>query len=228
MPSKHEKAFRKLRREIRRIPNLELAEDIYTGKIGFFDSRRVTFDWRTDLNSLNIHINPRKTDEAFPVVQEMYTSGNEVDVEFLLEENNLGSASFKFSSEFAVTTQAYDLIIKSYNINEMENLLIQKIKRNEIKWDPKWIVVTKIYQCSSYTLLINSSKNSEAKISTGIPIDAPGFNIADPKLDLRIVLSRKMAYQVVGNERVTPFFMMHQLKYSKRDDSYSLVPYGRL
>ena len=58
-------------------------------------------------------------------------------------------------------------------------------------------------------------------------MEAPGFNIADPKLNLRLIRSKKLAYHVVGNENVTPFFMTHQIKYNRRKDTFSLIPYGK-
>lgn len=227
MPSNHEKAFRKLRREFSRYPNLDLAEDIYLGKIGVFNSRRTTFDWRTNLNALDLHVNEVPINDELPIVQELYTSGNDISFEFSLEENNYGSVSFTFRNDFTITTQAYDLSIRAIEIENLERILIDNIRQGEIDWDLNWVIVTKVYYCSSFTLLINSSRNSTAQIITGIPIMVPGFNISDPNLNLRIARSHRMAFHTVGSKNVTPFFIIHQLKYIRRTDTYSLVRYGK-
>ena len=54
MPYRRAQAFREMKKQFDRIPNVELAERIRLGKIGFFDSRRAKFNWRTSLKTLKI------------------------------------------------------------------------------------------------------------------------------------------------------------------------------
>jgi len=228
MASKQEKAFRKLRREFGRIPNRELAERIYLGKIGLFDSRHATFDWRTNLESFGLNVKPVIDTGDLPIVNELYSSDSDISLDFSLTENKYGSVTVQFQNEYSIVTQAYELNTENYEIQALEEELNHKIINQGFHWDLNWIIVTQIYTCSSYTLLINSARDSKITINTGVPIAMTSFNIADPHLNLGIKSYRNMAYNCIGNKNVVPFFVMHQLKKVAGSNRYQLKRFGRI
>lgn len=217
------KAFRELKKEFERFPNSELAESIELGRIGYYDNRKARFQWRTTLGNLNINTTPKVFKDSFPCVDEIYTTGNAVNCTFSLGVNQYGNADFKFSKSYSIATQATGMTISGYDIVELERDILEAIEQNNLEWDEKWVVVTQIFQAPSYSLLISGNGNSEASLSTSIPISTTGFNIADSALGIVVARLNKMAYQSVAKTNVTPFFKIHKLKgWSK----LRLEPYG--
>jgi hypothetical protein len=227
MPTRKEKALRKLRKEFNRFPNLDIAEPIELGQIGYIDSKKLTFEWRTRLSNLNIAAEQKNFIEELPIVDELYTSDAAVDFKFTLDAKNIGKAYFSFSKGYAIATQVVGMSTIGYEIDDLERSILDAIEKKKIEWDKKWVIVTQIFSSPSYTLLIASSGQSAAEISTSIPIEAETFNIADAQLGLKISQSTKMAYHIVGKENVIPFFKIYQLKGSWKDMMLKLMPYGR-
>ncbi len=227
MPRKRDQAFRKLRKVVNRIPNMDLVEPIELGQIAFFDSRKLTFEWITKLSNLGIFTKQKKITEELPIVDELYTSKGEVNFEFSLEEKNLGKAKFSFSKEYSLATQAMGMTTIGYEIKELESDILAAIESKKDIWDRKWVIVTQIYRSPSFTLLVASSNKSKATISTSIAIQGKVFNIADSKLGVNISNSNRMAYQIVGRKNVIPFFKIYQFKGSWKEMKIKLKPYGR-
>jgi len=219
-------AFRIMKKEFDRFPNLELAETIELGQIGFYDSRKALFDWRTNLSSLGITISPKKNIDLPPIIDEVYTSEDSVKYEFSLEEGNLGKVFFSFSKKNSIVTQANEMRAQGYEISKLENLLLE-YRKNGGKWDEDWIVVTQTFNSPSFSLLISSGKNSHVEISTQVPIAKNVFNIADPKLDLAITKSHKLAFSSLAKQNVTPFFRVHKFSSTNSKSKTHLFPYGR-
>ncbi len=224
MPLRRVQAFREMKKQFDRIPNVELTERIELGRIGFFDSRHIRFDWVTSLESLNINAEPIKKSDFPPVVNILYTTEGAVSYEFGLDAKNIGFANFKFSKAYSLAAQANDMTSRGYEIKKLEKDILDYIKA-EKEWERKWVVVTQVFTSPSFSLLIASSKKSEAKICTKIPVEGPGFNIADPKLDLVITSAKWMAYRELAQQNITPFFRLHKLKGDW--DNLKLKPYGR-
>jgi len=227
MPRKRDQAFRKLRRELNRIPNMDLVEPIELGQIAFFDSRKLTFDWRTKLSNLGIFTKKKEITEELPTINELYTSHGAVNFKFSLDETNLGKAIFSFSKEYSLATQAMGMTTIGFEIRKLERDILAAIKSGKVIWDKKWVIVTQIYRSPSFTLLVASSRKSAAEILTSIAIEGKVFNIADSKLGVNISTSNRMAYQIVGKKNVIPFFKIYQFKGSWKEMKIHLKPYGR-
>jgi len=227
MPSRRVQALRKLRKEFDRFPNLDLAAQIELGRIGYFDSRKLVFDWRTQLSSISIKTKPIAIKEKPSYIDEIYTSDDAVDYEFTFDEKKLGKALFSFSKSYSLAIQAIDMTTEWYEIEELENDILNGIAAGKVKWDEDWIVVTQVFRAPSFSMLVASGKKSEVEISTSIPVQKTAFNIADPKLGLLVTRSKRMAYHIVARQNVTPFFRIHQFKGSWKETRLQLKPYGR-
>jgi hypothetical protein len=227
MPYSRELAFRKMRSEFDRFPNIELVEKIELGQIGFFNSRRAVFNWRTSLKTLGINFTPKSMGDLPPIINEVYTSDDAVDYEFSLDANNFGKATFKFDKSYSLATQSIDLTSKGYEIDKLQNDILRAIQGGT-KWEQDWVLVTQVFTSPSFSLLIASGRTSEADITTQVPISATGFNIADPSLNLTLTRSKRMAYRSLGRQDVTPFFRVHKFKGDWSNlRSLRLEPYGR-
>lgn len=221
-------AFQRMHDEFDRFPNIELVEQVKLGQIGFFNSRRKSFNWRTSLENLGIHPILEPTSNRAPIVDEIYTGDDAVDYQFSLNENNLGKANFKFRRRYSLATQAFDMTSHSFEIDPLQKSIIDAIREGEIKkWERDWVIVTQIFTSSSFSLLIAGGWNSEAEISTQVPISTIGFNIADPSLNLTLTRSKRIAYRALGKQNVTPFFRVHKFKGDWNSLEIRLEPYGR-
>lgn len=218
--------FKELRKEFDRFPNLELAQSIELGKIGFYDNRKTRFQWRTNLERLGINTQPKTFTSPIPCIDEIYTTFDAVECNFSLGVNSLGNAEFEFSKNYSIATQANDMSVFGYEIQELESDILQAINTNNLDWDKKWVVVTQIFNAPCFSLLVSGSRGSKASLSTSVPIKTAGFNIADSNLGIVTNGSRKMAYQSVAKTNVTPFFRIYKLK-NQWQDNWELRPYGR-
>jgi hypothetical protein len=228
MPYSRELAFRKMRNEFGRFPNIELVEQVELGQIGIFNSRRTVFDWRTSLKSLGIDPIFQPRSDLPPIMNEVYTSDDAVDYEFGINGNNFGKATFKFDKSYSLATQSTDMTSYGFEIDQLQDSILDAIKKNKIKkWEKNWVVVTQVFTSASFSLLISSGWKSEAEISTQVPVTTMGFNIADPSLELTCTRSKRMAYRSLGRQNVTPFFRLHKLKGDWDSLDLRLEPYGR-
>lgn len=225
MPFKNVQAFREMKNQFDRIPNIDLTQHIKLGKIGFFDSHRAEFDWRTSLGTLKIKTAPTPKSDFPPVVDILYTTAGAVSCEFGIEEEKIGSVNFKFSRAYSLAAQADGMTSQGFEIDELENDILNHIKAGK-KWERKWVVVTQVFKSPSFSLLIGSGKKSEVKICTKVPVETSGFNIADPKLRLVIAKAKWMAYSTLAKQNVTPFFKLHKLKGDWKNKKLNLEPYG--
>lgn len=228
MPYRRELAFRKMRNELDRFPNIELVEQIQLGQIGIFNSRRAVFDWRTSLGSLGINDGPQQQSDLPPITNEVYTSDDAVDYEFEINESNFGKATFKFDKSYSLATQSTDMFSYGYEIDQLQSSILGAIREGGTEvWERNWVVVTQVLTSASFSLLIASGWKSEAEISTRVPVTTMGFNIADPSLELTCTRSKRMAYRSLGRQNVTPFFRLHKLKGDWNSLNLRLEPYGR-
>lgn len=225
MSNYRKQAFRKIKKELDRFPNIDIVEPLSLGEIGFYNSREAKFDWRLNIKKLNISISPKQYDKQIPIADELYTSSNAVNFEFVLDEQNLGCAKFNFSKSYSLVTQAIDLTKERYEVFELEQLLLEKIKSNMINWNPKWVIITELYKSPSFSLIVSKSKEGYAEIKTNKKLNQSSFNIADPSLELTLSKSKKIAYQIIGKQNVTPFFNLHKFKGDWKTFDLKLVPY---
>lgn len=225
MPYKHVRAFREMKNQFNRIPNVDLTEHIKLGKIGFFNSRRAEFDWRTSLKSLRIKTDPTPKSDFPPVIDELYTTEGAVSCEFGTEENKIGYVNFKFNYAYSLAAQANDMTSQGFEIDELENDILDFIRAGK-NWERNWVVVTQVFTSPSFSLLIASGNKSEVKICTKVPVEVTGFNIADPKLNLVVTKAKWMSFSTLAKRNVTPFFKLHKLKGDWRNKKLNLEPYG--
>ena len=225
MPFKHVRAFREMKKQFSRIPNIDFTQQIKLGQIGSFDSQSVKFDWITSLKSLKIETEPVPMSDFPPVVNMLYTTQGAVSYKFGLDEEKIGSVNFKFNKDYSLVAQSVDMTSQGFEIGQLENDILDYI-RAEKRWDHKWVIVTQVFTSTSFSLLIASSRNSEATICTQIPIKASGFNIANPNLNLVVTSAKWMAYSELAKQNVTPFFRLHKLRGDWNNKELSLKPYG--
>ena len=227
MPYRRELAFRKLKREFDRFPNMDFVEPMNLGQIGIYNGRRANFNWRTNLSRFDISISPQRFNDLPPIIDEIYTSDDAVNYEFKVDDQKLGVASFSFSKSYSLASQAIDLITEGYEIRELEQLLLDKIRSREIEWEREWSIVTQVFKAASFSLLIASGKDGVAEIKTQKELASQFFNIADPNLDLVLTKSKKLAYRIIGKQNIIPFFRIHKFKGDWTKLNLKLEPYGR-
>jgi len=225
MPNYRKQAFRRIKKELDRFPNTNILNPLSLGDIGFYNSREAKFYWRRNIKELQVPISPKQYDEQIPTANELYTSSNAVNFEFVLDEHNIGYAKFNFSKSYSLVSQAIGLTTERYEVFELEQLLLEKIKSKIINWNPKWIIITQLYKSPSFSLIISKSKEGYAEIKTNEKLNQSFFNIADPSLKLTLSKSKKIAYQIIGEKNITPFFNVHRFKGNWKTFDLKLVPY---
>ena len=230
--SAREVAFRTLKKEFERFPNLELEEPAELGQVGFYDGRRCKFEWRTNLKALGINPKVVKKTAIPPLVDKVYTTGESTCCQFSLEGNGVGAANFSFPRSNKLATQALDMTSSGYDIYDLETKIKEAINSGLI-WDKNWVVITQVYPAQAYSLLYARSNRSEATVSTAVPVTSAVFNIADPDLKVSASYIYGEVMNTVAKQKVTPFFRIHKLKgWGPRStsevgaQSLTLEPYG--
>jgi hypothetical protein len=226
MASITEHTFRKLRQELRRYPNLDLAGRIQLGQIGIFDSRHAEFDWQTNLGNLGLGNAFQMINNNEDLIEEMFTSGDDVSFEFSIDKHQIGKVTFEFASSFSIVAQSNNMNASSYDLVALQQHLLGAIAINPAIWNMDWVIVTKVYTSQSYTLLVSKSNGGKIVLETGVPLHGAVFDIADQNLNLQVTSQQKMAYRVVCQRNSDPFFMIHHFKRNKRSGALELKPFG--
>jgi len=217
--------FRKIRKELDRYPNIGVVEPLSLGDIGFYNGRKAKFDWHSNMKNFKLSISPQKFNDPIHTADELYTSSNAVNYEFVLDEQNLGTAQFNLNKSYSLVSQAVDLTTERYEISELEKLLLEKIRSKEIKWNPKWVIITQVYKSPSFSLIVSGGKDGYAAIKTNTKLNQRFFNIADSSLNLTLSKSKQIAYNIIGKQNITPFFRIHKLKKNWKTNDLKLVSY---
>lgn len=202
--------FREVRNTLGWYPNWPVNNTIDLGLIGKYHGRRAEFTWVKTLQDFGITI---QAPPAQGILTELVTSIKGVKIDFSSAPNNTyANAAFKFSKKYLFAAQGIDLYHKRLNIDALQSQLLTGIANGSIKWKPDWVIVTSLFESSSFSTLISASKGSQSVISTSTPQTTPVFNIADPNLGLHISSSSDMAYQAIATSGVKPYFQVHRLK----------------
>ncbi|HEV7473530.1 MAG TPA: hypothetical protein VGN90_05755 [Pyrinomonadaceae bacterium] len=213
---------REIRDNLKRFPVWPPGQKPFLGQVGFYNGRRASFDWKTDLAALGLTMPAPQVGHN---QSEFYSSKNAVSYKYSLSAANLGEASFKFGRSGAIAARSKDMELVSVPIGPLEKELAKAIANNRLNWNKKWVIVTAIYRASSYTALISSSNRSTASLSTSLPITGLYFDIADPKLGVAVTASEYLHYQTVAEAGAEPFFQIHKLFFQDNGQHY-LKPYG--
>jgi len=212
-----------IRDALGRFPNWPLNQQISLGQVGFYNGRRATFAWRTTLSKLGINL---PTQEEHELSADLYHTKNAVVLKFSVTVDKNSEASFSFGKSSAIATQSYSLSFKSLPLGDLESELLVAIKDEKIVWKKDWVIVTGIYHTKAFTLLISGAKKSVVNIATAVPINATGFNIADPSLGLGISYSKLMHYEAVATKAIEPFMQIHTLSFPRKKKPF-LKSYGK-
>ena len=178
------------------------------------------FERRTSLKNLGIIFNTIKDKTKSDI---NYTSSEAVDESILVNgdiakeiPNPIGNAEleikFNFLREGAIVFKTKGT--KVYSIDDIAKLEKDILKlKSKGKWKDEWVVIEKVLNVDSATILISNSSLSESKFKIGADIDIlKNINIGDAKLKLESVYSKDMAFESIAKEPLTPLFKMIKLK----------------
>ena len=194
------------------------------GKVGTYHGRRADFSWHTSLQDLGIKISPSS---GSSLKAELYTTGRTVRVQFNCGPEIVpATAEFSFDKKLAIATQGYRTTYKELSLHSLKRLLLPKIKREEIEWDFRWVILTELWESEAFTTLIAGSQGSEARISADRSIEGAAFNVANLEIGVKLSGSSRMTYQGVADQDVTPFFQIHKVAYHKPTDDLYFKRYG--
>lgn len=213
---------REVRDDLGRYPTWPPNKKPVLGRVGFYNGRRASFDWKHDLASLGVSI---PTPEVENHTGEFYASKNAVSYKYSTSATKFGEASFKFGRGGAVAARSMALELVTLPIGPLETAIINAIASKKLNWNKHWVIVTAIYRAASYTALISSSKKCNARLSTSIPISGPAFDIADPHLGVTLTASDDLYYQTIAEAGAEPFFQIHKLIFRDKSPLY-LKEYG--
>jgi hypothetical protein len=213
---------REIRDQLKRFPVWPPNKKVVLGQVGFYNGRKASFDWKTDLASLGVKA---PAPQVGSHSHESYHSKNAVSSKYSLSATHLGEAAFSFGRSGAIAARSRDLELISLPIAPLEKELARLIANNKLNWNRKWVIVTAIYRTSSYTALISSNNRSSASLSTALPITGPSFDIADPKLGVAVTASKYLHYETVAQAGAEPFFEIQKLLFQDDGHPY-LKPYG--
>lgn len=224
-----ESFFRTLRDEFDRFPNTDFDTSVELGQVGVYNGKRCTFEWRTDLKTLGVQAAAYEGGATPPIIDSAYCSAAGAKSNFAVDASNLGVASFAIPKNRSLVTQALSMKSQRYDIGKLEFALQQAVDAG-LNWNRDWVIVTQVFPAEAFTLLFSRSSGCEAEIRTGVPIEAPSFHIADPRLNLGFTRTRGALWSLLAKSNVTPFFRVHKLKRWQKIDGrtkFSVQPYGR-
>ena len=92
------------------------------------------------------------------------------------------------------------------DIDSLHSDILEKYKNG--KWNEKYVVVTKVIQAESATILI--SRDSDAQIDLKAETEVPNMNIASIDANFSVKTQKGLETQVVANKGLTPLFEIEE------------------
>lgn len=189
-------------------------QKISMGDVGII--RRYTFEKVTNLSDIGINFNKSKNDNSVAID---YASGKDVSVSYesdspadtLPGTNTTINAAIKFSKEGSFIISAKDgseiEIDNHYSIGEKINAL-----RKIGKWDPRWLVVTRIITFPYASIIISTSRISEIKFQIKNDKINNSFAWIGSENNFSIFSQTGDILKIIGEKEITPLFQVHGLK----------------
>jgi hypothetical protein len=186
-----------------------VSKKIQLGDFGFL-SRKKAFD-RID-NVLNLGITPQN---GAPNVgaSMLLTSQGGVNVKFGSNSNQNQSAKILFNRRGALLLDMYSYTLTSIaNMSKLESDIKSLYARGD--WNHNSLIVTEVYECTSLTVLISSSKNAQADIVSQLKNITQGISLADPTLGLTLKSYNGIGLKIISYDKNITFPMvdLHRLK----------------
>jgi hypothetical protein len=195
--------------------------------IGLYSGRKCEFKWETSLEELGIELaNPIQSQTT---MDHVLTAGGHVDLKFSATAGANATASLKFNKQRSFASQGYEMVHSTLPIGEVERRILNAIESDQVSWNPKWLVISELWEARAFTTLISARGQSESVISTAVPIQTNAFNIADINLRLNVSMSKNMSFQEIAKEDVRPYFQIHKVRFATSRDGkpLGLNKYGR-
>jgi hypothetical protein len=202
--------FRQLRAETGWFPNLNYEETIRVGSVGTFDGSRCEFSWITTLDVLAVSAPDPIVEDASTRVDRLFCSGDSTDVDFNVDENAFGTASFGFSGVGSAASQTFGSTSRKLDIYRLEIALNEKLGQG-MNWNRHWVVVTQVFPAKAFSVLSARSSRAAATLRTRVPVTGSTFNIADPALGITCNRSHGDVRHATAVD-VTPYFKVCKLK----------------
>jgi hypothetical protein len=195
------------RQQLNRFPNPNLEMNLELGAIGNYYSRNNNWVWINNLANIGVAVHSPPNNSA---VSESYFTEGAVDINFNVSDGR-NTVGFKFNKNHSLVLKSHNQTLCYALIDELEAELNHAI-RNGLKWNKDWLVITDVWHAEGYTLLMSGSKGSttEIKSANGLATKAE-FNYANADLLLESGNSSGMAYQVIAQTSVTPYFNVCRL-----------------
>ncbi len=197
-------------------------EPVKLGDYGFYNGRRVSFDWQGNLSSFGVNLAPLS--ENLPMSQST-RSGGSVDVKFDLRSSTPASARLAFRKKHCVSFESHGGVIEKVEMDLLFKAILERIGIGELTWNPHWVVVTQIYKVDSFSSFVSGSKSAGAEVVASTCARTTPFSLADPSGGLSIGNQCQMAHCSVAERGALPFFVIGKVK-GEKDGSLRMERYG--
>jgi hypothetical protein len=203
------KIFEEIRDKLGWFPTWPIGANAELGKVGFFHGRNKEFEWVTSLEDLSIDLQPAGSQRVF---DEMYATEAAVSCKFRVDpQANKRFADFSFGRRNSIAAQGYDMAFLELPINRLNELLVERISRGQLKWDYRWVILTQVFNATGYSALMAGSKNSSMSLAANIEAGVSSFNIANINLEIEAESHTNMAFQTLCKHGASPYFYVHKL-----------------
>jgi hypothetical protein len=199
--------FEEIRDQLGWFPVWPVGASIQLGQVGFFHSRHKEFEWVTSLDDLSIDVPPASAQRVF---DEMYATKAAVSCKFRIDINKR-FADFSFCRSNSLAAQGYEMKFLELPIKRLNDLLIQKISRQEIQWNYDWVILSQVFYATGFSVLMSGSNNCSASLAANLPDGGASFNIADVNLGIEASSYSNMAFQSLCKRGASPYFYVHKL-----------------
>ena len=92
------------------------------------------------------------------------------------------------------------------NLNGIENQILELYKKSV--WNLGWVIVTEVIRADCATIIINSGGNNTLEFELNATADVNSINLADTKLDLRLISETGTSTKLLAKSNVTPLYVI--------------------
>jgi hypothetical protein len=207
--------FRSLKMRATRLPQ----EGVALGDVGIMEDG--VFERRTTLRKLGIRFStrPGRTTASFDYSSRQGVSfstkaAGETSNEFQSVGKAKAGVLIRFSRAGAVVfTVPSSRIVSISNLNDLQADL-RRLDRSGV-WERRWVVVTKIVEAESATILVSGSARAKVELRADAHIVAGSVDLADVGAGFSRASSQDMEIKLVAEGDLVPLYLVHELRTTR-------------
>ncbi|WMO01661.1 hypothetical protein NI379_06030 [Vibrio parahaemolyticus] len=217
MFSSRERVIRGFKNKQGKFLQYEPTNQLSLGDIFIWDGWHARVELQCSLSSLGIDFKKKQC----PGKHDQHLSASRVRA---FQCSSGKEYALKLARKGCYSMQTYKT--KCYSIDRigLAKSISSYLESGENNWDKNWIVVTDIWRAESYTRLVSSSLNGEAKFDISPVLGNEIINIANPIIGAQPSFENDLTDIILAEGPITPY--VQGAKYRRSGATFALIDYA--